>query len=92
MSSLAKLSSDPSGVEVNPTLYRSIIGNLLYLTTSRLDIYFSVGICAQFQLAPKESQMTAIKRVIQYVNGTSDYGIWYSRDSSDCLANYSNVD
>ena len=64
MSSSAKLSSDPSSVEVNPTLYRSIIGNLLYLTTSRLDISFSVGVCAQFQAAPKESHMTAIKRVI----------------------------
>ena len=92
MSSLAKLSSDPSSVEVNPTLYRSIIGNLLYLTTSRLDISFSVGVCAQFQAAPKESHMTAIKRVIWYVNETSNYGIWYSRDSNDCLADYLDVD
>ena len=64
MSSSTKLSSDPSGVEVNPTLYRSIIGNLLYLTTSRLDISFSVGVCAQFQAAPKESHMIAVKKVI----------------------------
>ena len=61
MSSSAKLSSDPFGVEVNPTLYRSIIGNLLYLTTSKLDISFSVGVCAQFQATPKESHMTAVK-------------------------------
>ena len=36
--------------------------------------------------------MTAVKRIICYVNGTFDYGIWYSRDSNDCLAEYSNVD
>ena len=36
--------------------------------------------------------MTVVKRIIRYVNGTSDYGIWYSRDLNDCLAGYSNVD
>ena len=45
-SSSTKLNVDPSGVEVSPTLYRSIIGSLLYLTASRLDIAFSVGVCA----------------------------------------------
>ena len=92
MSFLAKLSSDLAGVKVNPTLYRSIIGSLLYLTASRSDISFSVGVCAHFQAASKESHMTAVKRIIRYVNGTSDYGIWYSKDSNDCLADYSDAD
>ena len=92
MSFLVKLSSDLAGVKVNPTLYRSIIGSLLYLTASRLDISFSVGVCAHFQAASKESHMTAVKRIIRYVNGTSDYGIWYSKDSNDCLADYSDAD
>ena len=48
MSFSVKLSSYPAGVEVDPTLYRSIIGSLLYLTASRPDISFSVGICARF--------------------------------------------
>ena len=47
-SSSTKLNVDPSGVEVSPTLYRSIIGSLLYLTASRLDIAFSVGVCAWY--------------------------------------------
>ena len=46
MSSSTKLNVDSSRVEVSPTLYRSIIGSLLYLTTSRPDIAFSVGVCA----------------------------------------------
>ena len=92
MSSSAKLSCDAVGTEVDPTLYRSMIGSLLYLTTSRPDIAFSVGVCARFQAAPKESHLTAVKQIIRYINGTSDYGIWYSKDSNECLASYSDVD
>ena len=91
MSSSVKLSSNPAGVEVDRTLYKSMISSLLYLTTSTPDIAFSVGVCARFQVAPKESHLTAIKRIICYVNGTSDYGIWYSRDSNNCQAGYSDA-
>ncbi|XP_065633656.1 secreted RxLR effector protein 161-like [Quercus suber] len=92
MSSSAKLSLDAAGTNVDPTLYQSMIGSLLYLTASRLDIAFSVVVCAQFQAAPKESHLTAVKRIICYINGTSDYGIWYSKDSDQCLAGYSDAD
>ena len=83
MSSSAKLSCDAAGTEVDPTLYRSMIESLLYLTASILDIAFSVGVCARFQAAPKESHLTAVKRIIYYINGTSDYGIWYSKDLNE---------
>ena len=91
MSSSSKLSRDAAGIEVDPTLYRSMIGSLLYLTASRPNIAFSVGVCARFQAAPKESHVTAVKRIIRYINGTSDYGIWYSRDSNEFLAGYSDA-
>ena len=48
MSSSTKLNVDSSGVEVSPTLYRSIVGSLLYLTVSGPDIAFSVGVCARY--------------------------------------------
>ena len=70
MSSSAKLSLDTADVEVDPTFYRSMIGSLLYLTTSRPDIAFSVRVCARFQAAPKESHLTTVKRIIRYINGT----------------------
>ena len=82
----------PQGVELDPTLYRSMIGSLLYLIASRPDIAFSVGVRARFQAAPKESHLTAVKQIIHYINGTSDYGIWYSRDLNECLVAYSNAD
>ncbi|XP_030940690.1 secreted RxLR effector protein 161-like [Quercus lobata] len=92
MSSSTKLNLDPSGEEVSPTLYRSIIGSLLYLTASRPNIAFSVGVCARYQAATKESHLTAMKRIIRYVNGTPDYDLWYSKDSNACLAGYLNAD
>ena len=92
MSSSTKLSLDPSEVEVSPTLYRSIIGSLLYLTASKPDIAFSARLCAHYQAAPKESHLTAVKRIIGYINGTSKYGLWYSKDSNDCLAGYTDAD
>ena len=61
MNSSAKLNVDSSRVEVSPTLYRSIIGSLLYLTASRPDIAFSVGVWARYQASPKESHLTAVK-------------------------------
>ena len=91
MISSAKLSRDAAGVEMDPTLYRSMIDSLLYLTASRPNIAFSVGVCAQFQGTPKESHLTTVKRIIRYINSTSDYGIWYSRDSNECLARYSDA-
>ena len=77
---------------MSPTLYRPDIGSLLYLTASRPDIAFSVGVCARYQVTLKESHLTAVKQTIRYINGTLDYGLWYSKDSNACLAGYSNAD
>ena len=79
MRSSVKLSLDATGVDIDPTLYRSMIGSLLYLTASRPDIAFSVVVCARFQVVLKESHLTVVKRIIRYTNGTYDYGIWYSK-------------
>ncbi|XP_070042617.1 uncharacterized mitochondrial protein AtMg00810-like [Nicotiana tomentosiformis] len=60
---------DEPGSPVNETMYRGIIESLLYLTTSRLDIVFSVGLCVGFQSSPKESQLKAAKRILRYPKG-----------------------
>ena len=69
-----------------------MIGSLLYLTASRPDIAFSVGVCARYQASPKESHLLALKRIIKYVSGTLSYGIWYSFDTDDRLSAYSDAD
>ena len=59
MSLNVKLTVDLLGKSVDPSLYRSMIGSLLYLTASRPDISYSVEVCARYQANPKESHMTA---------------------------------
>ncbi|XP_050248716.1 secreted RxLR effector protein 161-like [Quercus robur] len=92
MASNAKLTNDPSGESVDVTLYRSMIDCLLYLTASRPDIAFSVGVCSRFQSNPKVSHLNAVKRIIKYVSGTCNYGLFYNKGSNLSLAGFSNSD
>ena len=92
MSPNVKLTVDLLGKSVDPSLYRSIIGSLLYLIASRPDISYSVGVCARYQANPKESHMTALKRIIKYVKTNTGFGVWYNKDTSDVLAGYSDAD
>jgi hypothetical protein len=63
------LDLDEGGKPVDRKLYRSMIGSLLYLTASRPDIMFSVRMCARFQANPKESHLSALKRIL--MSGTA---------------------
>ena len=69
-----------------------MIGSLLYLTASRLDISYSVGVCARYQANPKESHLITVKQIIKYVKTTSNFGVWYYKDTNDVLAGYSDAD
>jgi hypothetical protein len=62
---------------VDATYYRAIIGSLMYLTASRPDIMFAVCLCARFQANPKESHLTAVKRILRYLKGNQGLGLWY---------------
>ena len=69
-----------------------MIGSLLYLTASRLDIMFSVCLCARFQANPKESHLQAVKRIIRYLNSTAGLGLWYPKNNMFKLTSYSDAD
>jgi hypothetical protein len=91
MSKNVKISADLTSKQVDPTLYKSMIGSLLYLTASQPDIAFSVSVCARFQANPKESHLTAVKYIVRYVNATVNYGICFSRETNLVLAGYSDA-
>ncbi|XP_021715540.1 uncharacterized protein LOC110683467 [Chenopodium quinoa] len=74
-----RLDEDPTGTCVNQSIYRGMIGSLLYLKASRPDISFSVGLCARFQANPKESHLKAVKRILRYLKGAYDLSLFYPR-------------
>ena len=77
MSTATSLDSDLEGKIVDQKTYQGMIGSLLYLTTIRLDIQFSVCLCARFQACPKESHFAIVKRIFRYLVGTKDIRLWY---------------
>jgi len=74
-----KLSKDDESLGVYETMYRSMIGILLYATTTRSDIMQVVGLVARFQSTPKETHMKVVKRIFRYLKGTLNFGLWYPK-------------
>ena len=70
-----KLVMDDGSPSVEEKLYWGMIESLLYLTASRLDIVFSVGLCARFQSKPNESHLKVVKRILRYLKYTPDLAL-----------------
>ncbi|GJY85557.1 uncharacterized mitochondrial protein-like protein [Tanacetum coccineum] len=86
------LLKDEDGKEVDVHLYRSMIGSLMYLTSSRPDIMFAVCACARYQVNPKVSHLHAVKRIFRYLKGQPKLGLWYLKDSPFDLVAYTDSD
>nr|GEU70554.1 hypothetical protein [Tanacetum cinerariifolium] len=86
------LTKDENGEDVDVHLYRSMIGSLMYLTSSRPDIMFSVCACLRFQVQPKVSHLHAVKRIFKYLKGQLKLGHWYPKDSPLTLEAFSDSD
>ena len=86
------LNSDASGNMVDQKMHRSMIGSLLFVTTSRSDVMFSVCICARFQASPRESHLKATKRILRYLKHTQNISLWYPKGARFELIGYSNSD
>ncbi|XP_057740391.1 secreted RxLR effector protein 161-like [Arachis stenosperma] len=88
----SKLEKSGTEKDVDKTRYRGMISSLMYLTSSKPDIMQSIGICSMFQSQPKESHLSAIKRIIRYVHGTSNFGLWYPRTDDFSAVSYCDAD
>ncbi|GJU44149.1 putative ribonuclease H-like domain-containing protein [Tanacetum coccineum] len=86
------LLKDEDGKEVDVHMYRSMIGSLMYLTSSRPDIMFAVCACARYQVNPMVSHLYVVKRIFRYLKGQPKIGLWYPKDSPFDLVAYTDSD
>ncbi|GKF07406.1 hypothetical protein Tco_0041630 [Tanacetum coccineum] len=87
-----KLDEDLQGTPVDATLYRGMIGFLMYLTSSRPDLIYAVCLCARYQAKPTEKHLNAVKQIFRYLKGTINMGLWYSKDTDMSLTEYADAD
>ncbi|KAJ9566632.1 hypothetical protein OSB04_002598 [Centaurea solstitialis] len=92
MASGTLIGANPKRKPVDQKTYRAIIGSLLYLTASMADIMFATCFCARFQANPKESHMMAVKRILRYLKGTPNRGLWYPKESGFELVAFFDAD
>ncbi|GJU07153.1 uncharacterized mitochondrial protein-like protein [Tanacetum coccineum] len=86
------LLKDEDGEEVDVHMYRSMIGSLMYLTSSRSNIMFIMCACARYQVNPKVSHLYVVKRIFRYLKGQPKLGLWYLKDSPFNLVAYTDSD
>jgi hypothetical protein len=77
---------------VDVTLYRQMVGSLMYLTNTRPDIWFVVNTLSQYMEQPRQVHLVATKHVIRYLKDTLDYGLKYVTDHEFELYEYSDSD
>ncbi|GKD97807.1 retrovirus-related pol polyprotein from transposon TNT 1-94, partial [Tanacetum coccineum] len=87
-----KLDEDLQGKLVDATLYRGMIGSLMYLTSSRPDLNYVICLCARYQAKPTEKHLQVVKQIFRYLNGTIHMGLWYSKDTDMSLTTYADAD
>ena len=75
-----KLLTEASLELVDVTLYKQIIGSLMYLTNTKPDICFDVNTFSLYLVEPRRVHLVAAKHVMRYLKGTVDYGLSYTRD------------
>ena len=69
-----------------------MIGSLIYVTASRLDVMKAVGQVARFQAARKESHIIVVKRMLRYLKGTKEYGLCYPKGNNLIIQDFTDVD
>jgi hypothetical protein len=84
-----KLRKEEGDLLADPSLYRKLVGSLVYLTITRPDISFAVQQVSQFLQTPRHLHLTAVRRIIRYVHGTSARGLFFPASNSTRLTAYS---
>lgn len=87
-----KLNKDHEGKKVDSTLYKQIVGSLMYLTATRPDIMYYVSLTSRYMENPTEMHLLAAKRILHYLQGTRDFGLFYKKGEKLELFGFTNSD
>lgn len=87
-----KLTKDESGIKVDKTYYKQIVGSLMYLTFTRPDMMFVVNLISRYMENPTELHLLVAKKVLRYLKGTTEFGIFYKKGGNEELLAYTNSD
>lgn len=85
ISTSLKLGKDESMEKEYESLYRSLIGSLLYLIATRPDILFAISLLSRFLHSPRETLFTTAKRVLKYIKGTRTFGMFFPSFEGESL-------
>jgi len=87
-----KLMKDEDGVKVDKTHYKQVVGSLMYLTATRPDMMFVESLISRYMENPTELHLQAAKRVLRYLKGTTELGIFYRKGGDDKFVAYTDSD
>jgi len=74
-----KLSKDEKGTKVDANMFMQVVDSIMYLTTTRPDLMCSVSLISMFMLCPKEQHWLSTKRLLRYLKGIMNIGIFYKK-------------
>lgn len=87
-----KLCKDEEGIKVDKTHFKQLVGCLMYLTATRPDVMFAVSLLSRYMENPTQLHLQLAKRVLRYLQGTTEYGIFYKKGGNDDLIAYTDSD
>jgi len=92
MNQKEKFCNEDGAAKIDETLYRTLIGCLMYLTTTRPDIMNATSILSRYMRCASEIHFQAAKRIVRYIKGTIDYGLKFCQVKNSILHSYSDSD
>ncbi len=87
-----KFNADEGDLVEGTTMYRCIVGSLIYMTITRLDLNYAIGVVSQFMQTPRKPHLDAVRRILRYIKHTLQCGIFYEAKSQLQVHGYTDAD
>jgi hypothetical protein len=87
-----KLSANAGEILEDATMYKKIVGNLIYMTITRPDLNYTIGLESQFMQVPRKPHLDGVRHTLRYVSATTDYGLFYEASTELQVHGYTDAD